>query len=84
MGQIKCVLMNIVSISTNIQDNMVENGEIRRTIKYLMILFLAQVVLHINEHLLHNKMGFISYCMNLSLYIMSSCLKCYSIFNLIL
>ena len=31
-----------------------------------------------------NKMGFISYCMNLSLYIMSSCLKRYSVFNLIL
>ena len=32
-----------------------------------------------------NKMGFLSYCMNLSLYIMSSCLKRYSIFlNLIL
>ena len=31
------------------------------------------------------KMGFISYCMSLSLYIMSSCLKCYSILmNLIL
>ena len=30
------------------------------------------------------KMGFISYCMNLSLYIMSSCLKRYSVFNLIL
>ena len=29
-------------------------------------------------------MGFISYCMNLSLYIMSSCLKRYSVFNLIL
>ena len=29
-------------------------------------------------------MGFISYCMNLSLYIMSSCLRRYSIFNLIL
>ena len=26
-----------------------------------------------------NKMGFISYCMSLSLYIMSSCLKCYSV-----
>jgi len=25
------------------------------------------------------KMGFISYCMSLSLYIMSSCLKCYSV-----
>ena len=32
-----------------------------------------------------NKIGFISYCMSLSLYIMSSCLKCYSILlNLIL
>ena len=32
-----------------------------------------------------NKTGFISYCMSLSLYIMSSCLKCYSILmNLIL
>ena len=31
-----------------------------------------------------NKMGFISYCMNLSLYIMSSCLRRYSVFNLIL
>ena len=31
------------------------------------------------------KMGFISYCMSLSLYIMSSCLKCYSVLmNLIL
>ena len=30
------------------------------------------------------KMGFISYCMSLSLYIMSSCLRRYSIFNLIL
>lgn len=36
MGQIKWVLMNIDSISKNIQDNMVENGEIRRTINYLM------------------------------------------------
>ena len=26
-----------------------------------------------------NKMGFISYCMSLSLYIMSSCLRCYSV-----
>ena len=26
-----------------------------------------------------NKMGFISYCMSLSLYIMSSCLMCYSV-----
>ena len=25
------------------------------------------------------KMGFIPYCMSLSLYIMSSCLKCYSV-----
>ena len=31
-----------------------------------------------------NKRGFISYCMNLSLYIMSSCLRRYSVFNLIL
>ena len=32
-----------------------------------------------------NKMGFISYCMSLSLYIMSSCLKHYSVLmNLIL
>ena len=32
-----------------------------------------------------NKMGFLSYCMNLSLYIMSSCLKRYSVLmNLIL
>ena len=32
-----------------------------------------------------NKMGFISYCMSLSLYIMSSCLKYYSVLmNLIL
>ena len=32
-----------------------------------------------------NKMGFISYCMSLSLYIMSSCLKRYSVLmNLIL
>ena len=32
-----------------------------------------------------NKMGFLSYCMNLSLYIMSSCLRRYSVFmNLIL
>ena len=30
------------------------------------------------------KMGFISYCMSLSLYIMSSCLRRYSVFNLIL
>ena len=31
------------------------------------------------------NMGFISYCMSLSLYIMSSCLKCYSVLmNLIL
>ena len=31
------------------------------------------------------KMGFISYCMSLSLYIMSSCLMCYSVLmNLIL
>ena len=31
------------------------------------------------------KMGFISYCMSLSLYIMSSCLRCYSVLmNLIL
>ena len=28
-----------------------------------------------------NKMGFISYCMNLSLYIMSSCLKLYSVLH---
>ena len=26
-----------------------------------------------------NKMGFISYCLSLSLYIMSSCLMCYSV-----
>ena len=33
----------------------------------------------------NKKMGFISYCMSLSLYIMSSCLRCYSVFiNLIL
>ena len=32
-----------------------------------------------------NKMGFLSYCMNLSLYIMSSCLRRYSVLmNLIL
>ena len=32
-----------------------------------------------------NKMGFISYCMNLSLYIISSCLRRYSVLmNLIL
>ena len=30
------------------------------------------------------KMGFISYCLILSLYIMSSCLRRYSVFNLIL
>ena len=31
------------------------------------------------------KVGFMSYCMSLSLYIMSSCLKCYSVLmNLIL
>ena len=31
------------------------------------------------------KMGFISYCLSLSLYIMSSCLMCYSVLmNLIL
>ena len=30
------------------------------------------------------NMGFISYCMILSLYIMSSCLRRYSVFNLIL
>ena len=30
------------------------------------------------------KMGFISYCLSLSLYIMSSCLRRYSVFNLIL
>ena len=32
-----------------------------------------------------NKMGFISYCLSLSLYIMSSCLMCYSVLmNIIL
>ena len=30
------------------------------------------------------KIGFASYCMSLSLYIMSSCLRRYSVFNLIL
>ncbi|MGL5591710.1 MAG: HAD hydrolase family protein [Mycoplasmoidaceae bacterium] len=36
MGQIKWVLMNIDSIWKNIQDNIVENGEIRRTINHLI------------------------------------------------
>ncbi|MGL5640240.1 MAG: HAD hydrolase family protein [Mycoplasmoidaceae bacterium] len=36
MGQIKWVLMNIDSIWKNIQNNIVENGEIRRTINHLM------------------------------------------------
>ena len=31
-----------------------------------------------------NKMGFLSYCMKLSIYIMSSCLRHYFVFNLIL
>ena len=31
-----------------------------------------------------NKMGFTSYCVSLSLYIMSSCLRRYFVFNLIL
>ena len=29
--------------------------------------------------IMDKNMGFISYCMSLSLYIMSSCLKCYSV-----
>ncbi|MGL5246097.1 MAG: HAD hydrolase family protein [Mycoplasmoidaceae bacterium] len=36
MGQIKWVLMNIDSIWKDIQNNIVENGEIRRTINYLI------------------------------------------------
>ena len=41
--------MNIDSISKNIQDNMVENGEIRRTINYLMDMVEVQEILQLKK-----------------------------------
>ena len=78
-----CKSLRIISLVWPTRLNFLAIGEVLSFGFNLVVSFpsdsKARIVLYCIVAIEDKKMGFISYCLSLSLYIMSSCLMCYSV-----